>query len=81
MIPAIFEAAPPDSVLQSADCRNAEQAFGRSGSTGRDLVKSLSEKENVAEKMKANTPLEWVQKMNNIRSRAAEVVHAEVVFV
>lgn len=45
------------------------------------LVKSLSEKENVTEKMKANTPLEWVQKMNNIRSRAAEVVHAEVVFV
>ena len=45
------------------------------------LVKSLAEKENVTEKMKANTPLEWVQKMNNIRSRAAEIIHAEVVFV
>ena len=45
------------------------------------LVKSLAEKENVTEKMKANTPMEWVQKMNNIRSRAAEIVYAEVIFV
>ena len=45
------------------------------------LVKSLAEKEDVTEKMKANTPMEWVQKMNNIRSRAAEIVYAEVIFV
>lgn len=45
------------------------------------LVKSLSEKENVTEKMKANSLMEWVQKMNNIRSRAAEIVNAEVIFI
>lgn len=45
-----------------------------------DLVKSLAKKEGVTEKLKAATPMEWVQKMNNIRNRAAEVVNTEVVF-
>lgn len=46
-----------------------------------DLVKSLAEKEGITEKMKAAVPMEWVQKMNNIRNRATEIVNAEVVYV
>ena len=45
-----------------------------------DLVKSLAEKENVMEKLKATAPLDWVRKTNNIRYRATEIVNAEVVF-
>ena len=45
-----------------------------------DLVKSLAEKEGVTEKLKAAAPMEWVQKMNNIRNRATEIVNAEVVY-
>ena len=45
------------------------------------LVKSLAAQENVTEKMKANSPLKWVQMMNNIRNRAAEIVNNEVIFV
>jgi hypothetical protein len=45
------------------------------------FVKSLAEKENVTEKLKADTPMLWVQKMNNIRNRAKEVVNSEVIFV
>ena len=45
-----------------------------------DLVKSLAENEGVTEKLKAAAPMEWVQKMNNIRNRAAEIVNAEVVY-
>lgn len=45
------------------------------------LVKSLAEKENVTEKLKADTPMLWVQKMNNIRNRAFEIVNSEVIFV
>ena len=45
------------------------------------LVKSLAEKENVTEKLKADNPMLWVQKMNNIRNRAMEVVNSEVIFV
>ena len=44
------------------------------------LVKSLSEKENVTEKLKADNPILWVGKMNNIRNRAMEVVNSEVVY-
>lgn len=45
------------------------------------VVKSLTEKENVTEKLKAKSPMEWVQKMNNIKSRASEIVNTEVIFV
>ena len=45
------------------------------------LVKSLAEKENVTEKLKADNPMIWVQKMNNIRTRAMEIVNSEVIFV
>ena len=45
------------------------------------LVKSLAEKENITEKLKADNPMIWVQKMNNIRNRAMEIVNNEVIFV
>lgn len=45
------------------------------------LVSALSEQENVTEKLKANRPMEWVQKMNSIRNRAAEIVNCELIFV
>ncbi len=46
-----------------------------------ELVKSLAEKENVTEKLKADTPIKWVALMNNIRNRATEIVNVEVIFV
>lgn len=45
------------------------------------LVKSLAEKENVTEKLKVDNLMLWVQKMNNIRNRAMEIVYSEVIFV
>ena len=45
------------------------------------LVKLLAEKENVTEKLKANNPMLWVRKMNNIRNRGMEIVNSEVIFV
>ena len=44
-------------------------------------VKSLAEKDTVTEKLKATSPIDWVQKMNNIRNRATEIVNTEVIFV
>ena len=38
-------------------------------------------KKNVTEKLKANNPMLWVRKMNNIRNRAMEIVNSEVIFV
>lgn len=45
------------------------------------LVKELAEKENVTEELKAENQMLWVQKMNNIRNRATEIVNAELIFM
>ena len=44
------------------------------------LVKQLAEKENVSEKFKVKNQMLWVQKMNNIRNRAMEIVNSELIF-
>lgn len=44
------------------------------------LVKDLAEKENVTEELKANDMMLWVQKMNNIRNRATEIVNTELIY-
>lgn len=46
-----------------------------------ELVKTLAEKENVTEKLKAENTLLWIRKMNNIRNRATEIVNVEVIYV
>ena len=44
------------------------------------LVKEYADRQEVTEQLKADKPLEWVQKMNNIRDRAIEIVNAELIF-
>ena len=45
------------------------------------LVKQLAEKEGVTEKLKAENQMLWVQRMNNVRNRATEIVNAELIYV
>ena len=44
------------------------------------LLKDIAEKENVTEKLKSDSPMLWVRKMNNIRSRATEIVNEQVIY-
>ena len=44
------------------------------------LVKNLAEKENITEKLKSDNPMLWVQRMNNIRNRATEIVNEQIIF-
>ena len=44
------------------------------------LVKELAENENVTEELKAENQMLWVQKMNNIRNRATEIVNSELIY-
>lgn len=44
------------------------------------LVKDLAEKENVKEKLKSTDMMLWVQKMNNVRDRATEIVNADIIY-
>ena len=61
-----------NSYLADID-EQAEEMFSR-------LVKQLAEKENVTEKLKAENQMLWVQKMNNIRSRATEIINTELIY-
>ena len=51
----------------------AEELFSR-------LVKQLAEKESVTEALKAENQMLWVQKMNNIRNAAMEVVSNDLIY-
>lgn len=53
--------------------KQAQQLFLR-------LVKDLAEKENITEELKSTDMMLWVQKMNNTRNRATEIVNAELVY-
>ena len=53
--------------------QQAQQLFLR-------LVNDLAEKENVTEELKATDMMLWVQKMNNIRNRATEIVNADIIY-
>ena len=44
------------------------------------LVKQMAEAEGVTETLKADEPMEWVGRMNNIRNRATEIVNAEIIY-
>ena len=43
-------------------------------------VKSLAEQEQVTEKLKVENMILWVQKMNNIRNRATEIVNEQMIY-
>ena len=53
--------------------KQAEDMFFR-------LVKQIAEREGVNEQLKAANQMAWVQKMNNIRNRATEIVNAEIIY-
>ena len=53
--------------------RQAEEMFSR-------LVKQLSEKEGVTETLKAENQMLWVQKMNNLKNAAMEIVSNELIY-
>ena len=44
------------------------------------LVDEFSDKEGITEKLKAENQMLWVQRMNNIRNRAMEIVNSELIY-
>lgn len=44
------------------------------------LVKQIAEREGVTEQLKADSQMEWVGRMNNIRSRATEIVNHDIIY-
>ena len=45
------------------------------------IMEQMKAAEGVTEKLKADDQLEWVRRCNSIRSRAEEIIYAELVYV
>ena len=44
------------------------------------LTKQLAEHEGVTEALKADNQMEWIRRMNSIRSRAEEIVLSDLIY-
>ena len=44
------------------------------------LVEQIAEQESITEQLKADSQMEWVGRMNNIRSAVEEIVTTEIIF-
>ena len=68
----LFTNGKLNSYLADID-RQADAMFLR-------LVKQMAEAEGVTEQLKADNQMEWVGRMNNIRSRAMEMVNNDLIY-
>ena len=44
------------------------------------IIEQMKAAEEVTEELKARNQLEWVARMNNIRSRAEEIINSELIY-
>lgn len=54
--------------------KQAEDMFFR-------LVEQMAEREGITEQLKANNQMDWVARMNSIRSRATEIVNDYIIYI
>lgn len=54
--------------------RQAQDLFSK-------LVEEMREAEGITEQLKATNQMEWICRMNSMRSRAEEIVKSEVLFI
>lgn len=45
------------------------------------IIEQMKAAEGVTEELKAKNQLEWVGRMNNIRSRAEEIINSELIYI
>ena len=45
------------------------------------IIWQMAQAEGVTEKLKVNDPMSWVQAKNSIRSRAEEIIKAEMIYL
>lgn len=69
---SLFTSGKLNGYLADID-RQAEELFSQ-------LVKQMTEAEGVTEALKADDPMEWVGRVNNIRNRATEIINTEIIY-
>ncbi len=71
----VYDAMMMDEIL-NAHLEEVDQAAEK---TLDRLMTQMVEREGLTETMKADNQMEWVQRMNSIRSRAEEYIRAELI--
>lgn len=61
-----------DSYLADIDEQATEMMFR--------LIEQMADKEGVTEQLKAETPMLWIGRMNEIQVRAREIVNVEIIY-
>ena len=62
-----------DTILADLDEQAAERC--------RLIIQQTAQAEGITEELKACGPVHWIQAMNSIRSRAEEIIQAEMIYV
>ena len=44
------------------------------------LVEQMADKDGVTEQLKAEDPILWIERMNEIQAKAREIVHSELIY-
>ena len=44
------------------------------------LIKQMAEREGITEQLKAYNQMEWAARMNNIQSRAMEIINSDIIY-
>jgi hypothetical protein len=66
-------------ILNGTLDRHLADAEERAKSMLERLIGQMIQQEGITERLKASDQLEWVQRMNSIRSRAEEIVKQEII--
>lgn len=66
-------------ILNGTLDRHLADAEDRARAMLERLIGQMARQEGITEGLKATDQLEWVQKMNSIRSRAEEIVREEII--
>ena len=75
--PILYQALLLSGKLYTILANLDEQAAERC----RLIVRQMAQAEGITEELKAADPVRWVQAMNSIRSRAEEIIQAEMIYV
>ena len=68
-------------LLRSVLYRHLSEVDAQAEAMFFQLVKLLAEQEGITEQFKTDNQMEWVQRMNNIRNRAEEIVCNKLIYI
>ena len=60
--------------------RHLSEIDQRANTRMETLTEQMSQTENVTEVLKESDPVAWIQRMNNLRNRAEEIILTELVY-